>query len=138
MLSRLPVAEAAAQALIRPTGPDDELLVGVVEAPGLNNNVVPASWGWDPHRWRELQRSGDNLVTISTYLECGALPPAAKRRTQTPTVKNLLSQWGRLSLREGVLYRSVHDAVTHDVVFQVVVCRGGDPSWQESGGTEAK
>lgn len=51
VLSRLPVADAAAQAPTPPTRPDDELLVGVVETPGSSNKVVPASWGWDPNRW---------------------------------------------------------------------------------------
>ena len=37
--------------------------------------------------------------------------------------RQLLGHWGKLCLREGVVCRSVHDPVTHDAIFQVVVPR---------------
>lgn len=119
VLSRLPMA--GTPGLTPTAAAEDELLVGVVEAPGASPDGVPTSWGWDPKRWQELQGGDADIVTVRTYLRQGVLPAAAERRAQTRLVKQLLGQWGKLGLREGVVCRSRHDPVTYDSVFQVVV-----------------
>lgn len=121
VLSRLPSADKAVAGANPPTQPEEGLLVGVIEAPGMVGGAAPASWGWDPRRWKELQAADADLRVVRSYLECGALPPAAERRRQSPTVRQLLSHWGRLSLREVVLCRMRQDNRTHEMIVQVLV-----------------
>lgn len=60
-------------------------MVGVIEAPGAQLEDAPASWGWDPQRWRERQEDDEGLVVLRTYLERGILPGVAERHAQTQT-----------------------------------------------------
>ncbi|XP_063054507.1 uncharacterized protein LOC134448779 [Engraulis encrasicolus] len=102
---------------------EEGLMVGVIEAPGTSRATTPASWGWDPRRWRELQTADPNLRVVRGYVQRERLPPAPERQAQTQDVRQLLSHWRRLSLREGVLCRDRRDPGTQEVVKQVVVPR---------------
>ncbi|KAL2077722.1 hypothetical protein ACEWY4_027226 [Coilia grayii] len=122
VLSRIPTT--GMPGLSVPTAAEDELLVGVVNAPGAIPEAAPTSWGWDPHRWQELQGKDADVSAVRDYRSQGALPRAAQRKAHTHTVRQLLGQWGKLFLCEGVLCRSVHDPVTFESVVQVVVPQG--------------
>lgn len=101
--------------------PEERLMVGVIEAPGAQLEDVPASWGWDPQRWRERQEDDEGLVVLRTYLERGILPGAAEMHAQTQMVRKLLGHWKRLCLRDGVVCRTTQDPTTRETVCQVVV-----------------
>lgn len=120
VLSRLPSPDVDTAA-IEPSSPGDELLVGIVEAPGTSAEVIPAMWGWDPHHWQDLQGKDPDLGVVRRYLANGAFPTAPERKAQTQVVRQLLGQWERLSLREGVICRSVQDQLTNGLVSQIVV-----------------
>ncbi|KAG1936037.1 interleukin-1 receptor accessory protein-like 1-A [Pimephales promelas] len=122
-LSRLPATQRDDQAPLGALGTEDELLVAVVEAPGAPESV-PSSWGWDPGRWRELQQRDADLGQLLLYLRQGNMPRAEERRSQTVGVRQLLRQWKRLQLREGVICRSRRDPRTQETVHQVVVPEG--------------
>lgn len=119
VLSRLPVTDVGSPALALSNETREELLVGIVEAPESDREDVPASWGWDPRWWRELQGRDRDLAVVRSCLDRGFLPQAAKRRAQTAAVRQLLGQ--RLYLKEGVICRSVQDPATRESVEQVVV-----------------
>lgn len=123
-LSRLPSPGDPAPTWVTSLQGEDELLVGTVEAPGTVSNPPPASWGWDPVRWHEMQGSDPYLTALRTQLHTGALPPAAIRKTQSQRVRQLLSQWKRLSLREGVICRTVQDPLTQEQISQIIVPQG--------------
>lgn len=93
---------------------EEELLVGTIEVPGTEDDSPPPSWGWNPDCWQELQREDPSLTALQAYLERGMLPLAVERRTQSHLVWKLLGQWDRLSLKEGVICRSVQDPLTHE------------------------
>lgn len=120
VLSRLPVTGGANTT---PCSIEmaDELLVGVVEAPGTQEEGLPTGWGWAPDRWRQLQEGDVDLVTVRAYVEKGRLPPASERRDQTRPVQQLLGQWRRLSFKDGVLCRAAQDPLTNEPNHQVVV-----------------
>lgn len=136
VLSRLPIADGTPLAVAQAVPQEEGLLVGVVEAPGMDRRAVPASWGWDPERWARLQAEDDDLRVVRTYLEHGRLPSPAERRAQTQVVRQLLSHWGRLSLWEGVVCRTVLETATHDPMFQVVVPQSQIPSLLKAYHTE--
>ncbi|KAG1960358.1 interleukin-1 receptor accessory protein-like 1-A [Pimephales promelas] len=122
-LSRLPATQRDDRAPLGALGTEDELLVAVVGAPGAPE-PVPSSWGWDPGRWRELQQRDADLGQLLLYLRQGNMPRAEERQTQTVGVRQLLRQWKRLQLREGVICRSRRDPRTQETVHQVVVPEG--------------
>lgn len=121
VLSRLPVIGAGGPGATPPTEVEEELLVGVVEAPGSSTIDVPDSWGWDPRRWRELQGRNKDLVVIRSGLVKGSLPQATERQAQMVTLRLLRGHWERLCLKEGVICRYVQDPATRELVYQVVV-----------------
>lgn len=94
VLSRLPAVGECSQMSPFPCEPEEGLMVGVVEAPGTRLDGVPASWGWDPERWKELQSRNGDLVKVRSYLQRGFMPGAGERQAQT-MVKKLLGQWKR-------------------------------------------
>lgn len=87
VLSRLP---ATGGADVTPSSIEmaDELLVGVVEAPGTQEEGLPASWEWMPVCWRQLQEDDVDLATVRAYVEKGRLPPASERHDQTQLSNN--------------------------------------------------
>ncbi|KAG1933960.1 retrotransposable element [Pimephales promelas] len=120
VLSRLPpVGKGGTPGLESEEG----LMVGIVEAQGMRSDGVPASWGWDPHRWRGRQEQDEELAILRVCLEQNRLPGADERREHPVGLKKLLGHWKRLKLREGVICRSVLDSRTHEMVYQVVVPR---------------
>ncbi|KAG1940729.1 interleukin-1 receptor accessory protein-like 1-A [Pimephales promelas] len=123
-LSRLPVTKGSEQTESPTSEPEEGLMVGVVEAPGIRLEGVPTGWGWDPGRWKELQQGDVDLARVYAYLQQGSRPGVEERRTQTVAVRKLMGQWKKLSLREGVICRSVQEPVTQEVVHQVVVPKG--------------
>ena len=92
----------------------------VVWAPGTEKDHV-ASWGWDPDHLRMAQRKDSALRQIGDYVEQGELPPAAQRLSLTQPIRNLLSQWRRLALFEGVVCRGMQDSSTLETLKQVLV-----------------
>ncbi len=124
VLSRLPEVEGRGPPLGSTAGCDEGLMVGIVEAPGLQQEEAPASWGWDPQRWKERQEGDAGLMAIRSWLAQGLWPEVAERRAQTGVVRKLLGQWERLYLRDGVVCRSIRDPVLGETVCQVVVPEG--------------
>lgn len=122
-MSRLPATRRDDQTPLCTPGPENELLVAMVEAPGTLRDV-PSSWGWDPGRWRRLQQGDADLCQVTSYLRQGYMPRAEERRAQTAGVQQFLRQWKRLQLREGVICRSMQDPRTQETVQQVVVPEG--------------
>lgn len=120
-LSRLPETGGNRQTPPSSLEPEEGLLVGIVEAPGSRLDGAPPSWGWDPSRWKELQEKDGSLARLSSYLRRGFVPGAVERQAQTLVLRRLLGQWRRLSLREGVICRSIQDPGTHETIYQVVV-----------------
>ncbi|KAL7862811.1 hypothetical protein SRHO_G00117950 [Serrasalmus rhombeus] len=57
-----------------------ECVVEMVQAPG---ELVDAGfgWGWDPTRWRELQRADPHLQVVQGYWESGRMPAAPELPT---------------------------------------------------------
>lgn len=102
-------------------GPEEGLMVGVIEDPGAQREDVLVSWGWDPRRWRERQEDDEGLVVLQTHLERGILPGAEERHAQTQAVRRLLGHWKQLCLRDGVVCRTTQDPMTRETVCQVVV-----------------
>ncbi|KAF4116578.1 hypothetical protein G5714_004067 [Onychostoma macrolepis] len=102
VLSRLPEAEGWGPPLGSTDGREEGLMVGIVEAPGLQQEEAPASWGWDPQRWMEWQEGDAGLMSIRSWLAQGLRPEVAERRAQTWAVRKLLGQWEMLYLRDGV------------------------------------
>lgn len=119
VLSRYPTTEAETSAPVTP--PEEQLLVAAVEAPGAQVEAVPVSWGWDPCRWKELQGQDQDLLVVREYLQRRALPPAKVRKRLSSAGRRLLSHWAKLSLREGVICRTVLDSTTHAQLIQLVV-----------------
>uniref|UniRef100_A0A8C1WKU1 Gypsy retrotransposon integrase-like protein 1 n=1 Tax=Cyprinus carpio TaxID=7962 RepID=A0A8C1WKU1_CYPCA len=122
VLSRLP-EERNREEEVTETGPvqDGGCMVGVVEAPGSQQEVIPLSWGWDPDRWRERQQGDERVKAVSRWLEQGQEPTPAERQAQGGMGRKLLGQWEKLRLREGVLCRVTHDPGMGDEICQVVV-----------------
>ncbi|XDV48519.1 hypothetical protein PO909_017918 [Leuciscus waleckii] len=122
VLSRLPSVGEDSSSITAYTVPEEGgLLVGIVEATGTAEGPVPTIWGWNPGRWQDRQKEDQDLATVCRYLEKRALPAAPERRAQTQMVRKLLGQWTRLSLREGVVCRSVHEHMTNATLSQIVV-----------------
>lgn len=96
-------------------------MVGVVEAPGSQREVVPVSWGWDPQRWRARQQEDEELRNLSEWLRQGRRPTPTERQNQTEVGHRNLGQWERLNLRDGVLCRAIRDQGTDEEVSQIVV-----------------
>lgn len=119
-LSRLPATQRDGQVRLDTPGQEDELLVAVVEAPGIQGDV-PSSWGWDPGRWRRLQQRDEDLCQVALYLGRGSRLRAEERQAQTVGVQQLLKQWKKLRSREGVICRSLQDPRTQETRYQVVV-----------------
>lgn len=89
--SRLPEEQGRKDSMEQVPDLEDGYMVGIVEAPGGQQEAKPSSWGWDPDRWRERQQSDDRLRTLSRWLEQG--------RELTPTENKLkmgraVSCWG--------------------------------------------
>lgn len=124
VLSRLPSPGDAPPAPAPPSPGEEELLVGIVEAPGAQSESPPASWGWDPGRWHDLQGTDPDLIALRALLNAGALPPAAERKALPQRRRQLLSQWKRLSLKQGVICRTVQDPHTQEPISQIVVPQG--------------
>lgn len=118
VLSRLPTPHTE-QESTEPTS--EELLVGVVVAPGTPTETVPVGWGWDPSRWKKLQEQDDTLRLVRGYLHRGWLPRGPEWVNLPETVKKLLHHWRRLHLRDGVVCRNIKDSLTHETLQQVVV-----------------
>ena len=121
VLSRLPTAGDPVPATDPPPPEGDGLMVVIIEAPGAVGDALPAGWGWDPGHWQTLQQQDPSLSAIRDYLAQGALPPAPERKAQSQRVQQLLGQWDRLSVKEGVIWRTVQDQLTHEPCHQILV-----------------
>lgn len=121
-LSRLP-AVGNSRSPSEPVSDQEEegYMVGVVEAPGGQREVVPVSWGWDPRRWRGRQQGDREVRTLSQWLEHGRRPTPAERQAQVGTGRKLLGQWTKLKLRDGVLCRIIRDPGLDEEICQIVV-----------------
>lgn len=103
VLSRLPEGKPLRSTSPWNVAPEEGLMVGIVEAPGLHREGVPLSWGWDPQRWKDRQAEDPVLAQIGDWLQRGTWPEGGARRGQPRGVKQLLGQQERLSLKEGVV-----------------------------------
>ena len=128
VLSRFPaVSTGPDQAGMKP---EEERLVRVVEATPIPHDL-PASWGWDPERWRRVQAEDPALCKVKEYLERGRLPSAPERQSLALPVKRLLSHWRRLELRDGVVCRNVQDSQTFETLKQIVIhAAQAQPLWE--------
>lgn len=106
-LSRLPEEQGREDSVERVPDLEEGYMVGIVEAPGGQQEAIPLSWGWDPDRWRERQQSDDRLKTLSRWLEQGREPTPTERQAQDGTGRKLLGQWMKLRIRDGVMCRTI-------------------------------
>ncbi|KAL7862813.1 hypothetical protein SRHO_G00117970 [Serrasalmus rhombeus] len=120
VLSRLPTVRADGPAPNVLSSDNMECVVEMVQAPG---ELVDAGfgWGWDPTRWRELQRADPHLQVVQGYWESGRMPAAPERKQQSRQVQKMLSQWNRLTMQDGVICRVVQDPQTNEAVSQIWV-----------------
>ncbi|KAL7837443.1 hypothetical protein SRHO_G00271540 [Serrasalmus rhombeus] len=120
VLSRLPTVGANGPAPNVLSSDNMECVVEMVQAPG---ELVDAGfgWGWDPTRWRELQRADPHLQVVQGYWESGRMPAAPERKQQSRQVQKMLSQWNRLTMQDGVICHVVQDPQTNEAVSQIWV-----------------
>lgn len=120
-LSRLPEEQGREDSVERVPDLEEGYMVGIVEAPGGQQEAIPLSWGWDPDRWRERQQSDDRLKTLSRWLEQGREPTPTERQAQDGTGRKLLGQWMKLRIRDGVMCRTIKNPGSGDESCQIVV-----------------
>ena len=76
------------------------------------------------HSWEELQQlqSDDPVVgPIARAAKCNARPNKNQLHEMTPDLKRLASQWDRLKVRHGVLFRCICDPRDGEEVHQLVL-----------------
>ena len=76
------------------------------------------------HSWEELQQlQADDPVVgpIARAATCNARPNKGQLHEMTPDLKRLASQWDRLKVRHGVLFRCICDPRDGEEVHQLVL-----------------
>jgi len=80
--------------------------------------------GWEPSDIRQLQLSDENIGPIMTAKETDNVRPVWERiSSKGAPLKTLWSQWDRLELRDGILYRKWESDVNRDSKLQLILPR---------------
>ncbi|XP_042565499.1 uncharacterized protein LOC116223288 isoform X2 [Clupea harengus] len=87
----------------------------------MEQEVQDQEWGWRPQRWINLQSTDPNLARLRLLLSTGTKPPGQACKKEPAGVRDLLQQWPRLSLLDGVLVRRMQDSNTQELYQQIVV-----------------
>lgn len=79
--------------------------------------------GWEPSDIRQLQLSDENIGPIMTAKETDNVKPVWERISKGAQLKTLWSQWDRLELCGGILYRKWESDVNRDSKLQLILPR---------------
>lgn len=73
----------------------------------------------EPPDWYQEQRADPDIRRLLRLKEAGQFPTKKEQKQETPTVRYLLREWDKLTIREGVLYRKriVDGQLTYQLVL---------------------
>ena len=77
--------------------------------------------GYSPAQIAAAQRADRALAPVITALEAGQKPSKDERKTYREETLSLVSQWERLSLRDGLLYRRYEPPTPLPPIWQLVL-----------------